>query len=62
MLRTSTDWAPWWVIPADHRFVTRALPAGIVTQAINYLEVKPPVVSGEQAGLIAQAKKELGVT
>ena len=37
---TSTDWAPWWVIPADHKFVTRALVAGIVTESINGLGVK----------------------
>ena len=25
---TSTKWAPWWVIPADHKWVTRTLVAG----------------------------------
>jgi len=58
---TSTKWAPWWVIPADHKWVTRALVGGIVTESINRLKLEVPTVSGEQAALIAKAKAELGV-
>ena len=43
MLRhTSTKWAPWWVIPADHKWVTRALVAGVITDAIEELKLKFP--------------------
>jgi PPK2 family polyphosphate:nucleotide phosphotransferase len=56
---TSTPWAPWWVIPADHKWVTRALIAGIITNSIDALGVKEPEVTDEQRRLIAQAKKAL---
>jgi polyphosphate kinase 2 (PPK2 family) len=56
---TSTQWAPWWVIPADHKWVTRALIASIITSSIDALGVKTPEVTGEQLRLIAQAKKTL---
>jgi PPK2 family polyphosphate:nucleotide phosphotransferase len=28
---TSTPWAPWWVIPADHKWVSRALVGAVIT-------------------------------
>ena len=31
---TSTKWAPWWVIPADHKYIARALVAAIITRSI----------------------------
>ena len=57
--QTSTPWAPWWVIPADHKFVTRALVSGITTHAIRRLNLKWPVVSAEQKRLLARARREL---
>jgi PPK2 family polyphosphate:nucleotide phosphotransferase len=57
--RTSTSWAPWWVIPADHKWVTRALVGGITTEAIRGLRLKRPTVSAEQRRLLAQAKRQL---
>ena len=61
MLRhTSTAWAPWWVIPADHKFVTRALVGGVTTQSIRRLGVKRPSITAEQRRLLARARRELG--
>jgi PPK2 family polyphosphate:nucleotide phosphotransferase len=57
--QTSTRWAPWWVIPADNKWVTRALVGGIVTDAIRGLRLKRPAVTAEQRRLLAQAKKQL---
>lgn len=57
---TSTRWAPWWVIPADHKFVTRALVAGITTESIKQLGLKRPSVTTEQRRLLAQARRQLG--
>jgi PPK2 family polyphosphate:nucleotide phosphotransferase len=56
---TSTPWAPWWVIPADHKWVTRTLVAAIVTDAIKDLRLEMPTVSDEQRRLIARAKQQL---
>ena len=56
---TSTPWAPWWVIPADHKWVSRALVGGIITHTIQRLGLKRPAVTPEQHRLIARAKREL---
>jgi PPK2 family polyphosphate:nucleotide phosphotransferase len=56
---TSTPWAPWWVIPANHKWVTRALVAGIITRSINGLGVKFPAVSAERQRRLAAARRSL---
>jgi Polyphosphate kinase 2 (PPK2) len=56
---TSTKWAPWHIIPADHKWVSRALVARIVTNAIESLDLKYPEISDAQRASIADAKKQL---
>ena len=57
---TSTKWAPWWVIPADHKWVTRALVGGIITtESIRRLGLKRPAVTTEQQRLLARARRQL---
>jgi PPK2 family polyphosphate:nucleotide phosphotransferase len=62
MLRqTSTSWAPWWVVPADHKWVTRTLVGAIITQSINALGDRPPALTAEATRRLARARRELGV-
>jgi len=56
---TSTEWAPWHVIPADHKWIARAAVAGILTDTIRSLDLEFPKVSADQARALAQAKKQL---
>jgi PPK2 family polyphosphate:nucleotide phosphotransferase len=56
---TSTKWAPWHIIPADHKWVSRAMVARLVTTRIESLDLKFPVVSNAQRAAIAEAKKQL---
>jgi PPK2 family polyphosphate:nucleotide phosphotransferase len=56
---TSTKWAPWYIIPADHKWVSRALVARIVTSTIESLDLQYPEVTKEQQTLIAEARKQL---
>lgn len=56
---TSTKWAPWWVIPADNKWVTRTLVGGILTQTIKDLKLKRPTVTPEHKQLLAKAKRQL---
>jgi PPK2 family polyphosphate:nucleotide phosphotransferase len=56
---TSTEWAPWYVIPADNKFATRALVAFIVSDQIRALKLKFPEVTPEQMKALAAAKREL---
>lgn len=56
---TSTDWAPWFVIPADNKWVMRTVVSTIVTETILSLNLEPPVVSENKKKLIEAARKEL---
>jgi len=53
MLRaTSTDWAPWHVIPADHKHVARAGVAAILSGTIRGLGLKlPPMTPADERRL-----------
>jgi PPK2 family polyphosphate:nucleotide phosphotransferase len=59
LTHTNTKWAPWWVLPADHKWVTRALVSAVVADAIGGLRLRPPVLSDEQMQLIEKARREL---
>jgi PPK2 family polyphosphate:nucleotide phosphotransferase len=56
---TSTKWAPWYIIPADHKWVTRALVSRIITTTIESLDLRYPKVTEAQKAVIAEAKKQL---
>jgi PPK2 family polyphosphate:nucleotide phosphotransferase len=56
---TSTKWAPWYIIPADHKWVSRALVARILTNATESLGVEYPEMTKEQRSIIAEARKQL---
>jgi PPK2 family polyphosphate:nucleotide phosphotransferase len=56
---TSTDWAPWYVIPSNHKWVSRALVAKILVETINSLGLKYPEVNAEKMKAIEAAKKQL---
>ena len=56
---TSTDWAPWYVIPADHKHVMRALVAGIIVHAINQLHLSIPAADPAKLREIDAARAQL---
>ena len=56
---TSTEWAPWFVIPADDKWIARAAVSAIVSQAIDALDLQPPVLPPEQVKQLAAARREL---
>jgi PPK2 family polyphosphate:nucleotide phosphotransferase len=56
---TSTKRAPWNIIPADRKYVARALVADIVTTAIQDLGLEFPKVSEEQMTKLAAARAHL---
>ena len=45
---TSTDWAPWYIVPADHKWFTRVAVAGIVVAKLESLGLVYPQVGDEQ--------------
>src|SRR4051794_2518008 len=56
---TSTPWAPWYVIPADHKSVAQALVAAVLVHAIDGLGLRWPSVSGAQHEANVAARREL---
>jgi PPK2 family polyphosphate:nucleotide phosphotransferase len=56
---TSTDAAPWYVVPADHKWVSRAIVADVVTTAIRGLDLHYPEVTPEQRKRLDEARAVL---
>jgi PPK2 family polyphosphate:nucleotide phosphotransferase len=56
---TSTTWAPWHIIPADHKWVSRAIVAKIITTAIGALDLKYPDVPPEKLKQIEDSRQRL---
>jgi PPK2 family polyphosphate:nucleotide phosphotransferase len=56
---TSTEWAPWYVIPADHKRVMQAMVATILVDTIEGLDLQWPIVSDEERAANAKARREL---
>jgi PPK2 family polyphosphate:nucleotide phosphotransferase len=57
---TSTKYAPWYIIPADHKWIARVLVSEILTAAIQDLHLKFPQPTKEQLAGIRKAKRLLG--
>ena len=56
---TSTPWAPWYVIPADHKWLTQALVAAILVHTIDGLGLQWPEVSDEEREANLEARRRL---
>jgi PPK2 family polyphosphate:nucleotide phosphotransferase len=56
---TSTAWAPWHVIPADRKYVARALVADVIATAVRDLGLQYPQVSKEERKALAEARAQL---
>jgi PPK2 family polyphosphate:nucleotide phosphotransferase len=58
--RTSTRHAPWFIVPADHKWFTRLVIAELVVEALESLELRFPAVTKAQLEALAEARKRLG--
>jgi PPK2 family polyphosphate:nucleotide phosphotransferase len=57
--KTSTEHAPWYVIPADRKWFMRIAAGAVILQALIDIDPKFPVVSDEAKADMAAAKAEL---
>ena len=53
---TSTEWAPWHVIPADHKWFARLSAAAVIVDALMTIDPKYPVVSKEAKASLEEVK------
>src|SRR5262245_39817291 len=56
---TTTEEAPWYVVPADNKWVTRAVVADVITTAIRSLDLEFPEVTEEKRKALAEARSQL---
>jgi PPK2 family polyphosphate:nucleotide phosphotransferase len=56
---TSTPWAPWYVIPADHKRLTQALVASVLVDTLRALDLRWPEVSAAEHAANLEARKVL---
>ena len=59
---TSTEWAPWYVLPADHKHVMQAMAAAILVDTIGSLDLRWPTVSDKDREANATARRVLGLS
>ncbi len=57
--RTSTDWAPWHVIPADHKWFSHLSTSAVLLETLRDLNPHYPQVDATAKAELAEAKKEL---
>ncbi len=56
---TSTPHAPWYVVPADHKWFARMIVAAAIIDALESLNLSFPVVDRAQRRELAKARQEL---
>jgi PPK2 family polyphosphate:nucleotide phosphotransferase len=57
--QTSTSWAPWHVIPADHKWFTRMTVAATIIDALESLNLNYPKVDARRRRELAKARRDL---
>ena len=56
---TSSERAPWHIVPADHKWVTRLVVAGAVVETLEELNLAYPKVDAEKRKALDAARKAL---
>jgi PPK2 family polyphosphate:nucleotide phosphotransferase len=56
---TSTEWAPWMVIPADNKWFARLAVSETICAAMERLGLEFPRVTGEQRARLLEIRREL---
>jgi PPK2 family polyphosphate:nucleotide phosphotransferase len=56
---TATEYAPWYVVPADNKWFTRLVVAAAVVDALKRMDLKYPKVSGDEKTKLVEARQQL---
>ena len=57
--QTSTKWAPWYVVPADHKWFSRLATAAVLVTALDAINPRYPAPDPAVADQMAQVREEL---
>ena len=56
---TSTEWAPWYVVPADHKWFARIAAGAVLTNTLIDIDPKVPVLDEQARRELLTVKAEL---
>lgn len=56
---TNTEWAPWYIVSADHKWFTRLAVVTVLYNTMKNLNLAYPTVSEQQKQDLLVAKEEL---
>ena len=56
---TSTERAPWYVVPADHKWFTRVVVADAVVSKLEEMDPRYPILDDERKKELAAARQLL---
>ena len=59
LTHTSTEWAPWHVVPADHKWFTRLATSAILISALADIDPQYPTVGPDVVQEMATAREQL---
>ena len=54
MAETSTDWAPWYVVPADRKWVRDAAVAELLVTTLREMKLQPPAAERDLDGIVIE--------
>src|SRR5260370_36669838 len=57
--RTSTQWAPWYIVPADHKWFTRLAAAAVVVQTLRAINPSCPAPDTAAAARLPEVRHAL---
>jgi PPK2 family polyphosphate:nucleotide phosphotransferase len=56
---TASKNAPWYVVPADHKWFTRLVVAQVIVDELKKMDLHFPKITGDQKKSLNEARKEL---
>jgi polyphosphate kinase 2 (PPK2 family) len=56
---TASKHAPWYVVPADHKWFTRLVVSAVIVETLESLDLNYPKVDAAKRKELEQAKKSL---
>jgi PPK2 family polyphosphate:nucleotide phosphotransferase len=56
---TATEYAPWYVVPADHKWFTRLVVSSALIDTLSSLDLSYPTVDGPKRAALAAVKRAL---
>jgi PPK2 family polyphosphate:nucleotide phosphotransferase len=59
LTNTSTEWAPWYVIPADRKWFARIAAGAVITNALIDIDPRYPTIDDEAGEKLQEIKKTL---